>query len=226
VSRHASAQATCLGLAAIEDGAVTLASGGRRGVLEVTSVNFALRGEAEQEATLAAYAALLNALGHPLQVLVRVLPIDVERYLGDLEAHARRERSPKLAELGRDHVAFLRREARERTLLERRFYVVVPVDGPPARPRGWLRWPFRRRPAAPAAAVAAARRLLTVRCEEVERQLARCGLAARRLGDAELAQLYHACWCADLARVQRLRGALAEHTALVVGAERRPPCPS
>ena len=46
--------------------------------------------------------------------------------------------------------------------------------------------------------------------------LAGCGLTARRLSGPEIAQLFHACWCPELARVQRLRRALDEYTALVV----------
>ena len=42
------------------------------------------------------------------------------------------------------------------------------------------------------------------------------GLTVRRLGDTELAQLTYACWCPDLARVQRLQRRLTEYTALVV----------
>ena len=51
---------------------------------------------------------------------------------------------------------------------------------------------------------------------ELARQLGRCGLTARRLGDVELAQLYHASWCPDLARTQRLQRHLADYTALVI----------
>jgi hypothetical protein len=39
------------------------------------------------------------------------------------------------------------------------------------------------------------------------------------VGSVELAQLYHACWCPELARAQRVRRALAEYTALVVQAD-------
>jgi hypothetical protein len=65
---------------------------------------------------------------------------------------------------------------------------------------------------------AAARKQLVIRCEEIERQLGRCGLAARRLGNSELAQLYYASWCPELSRVQRLRRDLAEYATLVVQA--------
>ena len=224
MSRPASVQRSRISLEAIEDDVVRLAGGEYRAVLEVGSVNFGLQGEGQQETILASYAAFLNSLTFPVQILVRVLPIEIERYLADLERRARTELPEPLAELARDHVAFLRRLARNRTLLERRFYLVVPADGEAE--GGRRGWPFRRR--SRGGSLAQARRQLTVRCEEVARQLARCGLTARRLGSIELAQLYQACWCPELARVQRLRRELGEYTALVVRAstedaeERRP----
>ena len=66
----------------------------------------------------------------------------------------------------------------------------------------------------------AARRQLTFRCDDVSRQLARCGLSARRLGDLELAQLYLACWSPERARAQRFRQQLDDYTTLAVRAAR------
>jgi hypothetical protein len=173
---------------------------------------------------VAAFAALLNGLTFPVQILVRVLPIDAEAYLERLEGAARG--APEaLAAVARDHAANFRRLARSRALLERRFYVVVPASvGAPAGRR--LRLPGLpglpgRGPADAAGAAGAAGRQLSARCAELVRQLGRCGLPARRLGGAELVGLYHACWCPELARVQRLRQDLAAHTALVVRGDGR-----
>jgi hypothetical protein len=215
MNRHPSVQSTRLRLEAIEDDVICLGGGEYRAVLEIGSVNFGLQGERQQEATVASYAAFLNSLTFPVQILVRVLPIDLERYLGELERRAGHELPEHLADLARDHAAFLRRLARNRTLLERRFYLVVPAGREAVGPRRG--WPLGRRAAAPDPT--AARRQLTVRCEEIARQLARCELSARRLRSVELAQLYHACWCPELARTQRLRRELAEYTALVVQAD-------
>jgi hypothetical protein len=210
VSRHASLQMAHLRLEAIEEDMVCLGRLQYRAVLEVGSVNFALQGEVEQEATIAGFAAFLNGLTFPVQVLVRVLPLDLERYLADLE-HGTGRLPDHLVALARDHAAFLRRLARSRTLLERRFYLVVPSPTEAASPR---RFAFGRRGAG--VDPTAARKQLTARCDEVGRQLGRCGLTSRRLGSAELAQLFYACWCPELARVQRLQRALTDEQTLVV----------
>ena len=215
MSRIGFVQTAHVGLEAIEEDVARLAGGQYRAGLEVGSLNFALMGEREQEAIVAGFAGFLNSLSFPAQVLVRVLPIDVDGYLAGLERQAR-QLPEGLAELARDHAAFLRQLARRRTLLERRFYLVVPAQagaGP-----GQRGWPFGRR--ATEVGADAARRQLTFRCDEIERQLARCGLAVRRLSGLEIAQLFYACWCPELARVQRLGRELAQYTALVVRAGR------
>lgn len=215
MSRPASVQTARLGLEAIEDDVLCLAGGQYRAVLEVGSVDFALKGEVEQEALIAGYAAFLNGLTFPVQLLVRVLPIDIDSYLGELEHRARHDLPDQLAALARDHIAFVRRLARSRTLLERRFYLVVPAQGA-GQPVGRSR--LFRRARDTALDLAAARRQLTFRCEQVARQLGRCELKVRRLTSSELLQLYYACWCPELARVQRFQRELAEYTALVVQA--------
>jgi len=123
----------------------------------------------------------------------------------------------ELADLAHDHAAFIQGLARQRTLLERRFYVVVPAESAP--PASWMR---RLRPGRRAIEEdprrEAARRQLGFRCDDVTRQLGRCGLAVRRLGDLELAQLFLACWSPERARAQRFRQQLDDYTTLAVRA--------
>mgnify|MGYP000850511832 CR=1 FL=1 len=214
MSRAASVQTTRLSLEGIEDDVVLLAGRQYRAVLEVNGIHFGLQDEDEQEALVGGFAAFLNSLGFPIQILVRVLPTDIDGYLGELERRARNDLPEDLAVLARDHVAFVRRLARNRTLLERHFYLVVPAETDASRSRRV--WPLGRGRVGRDAS--AARKQLVIRCEEVERQLGRCGLAARRLGNNELAQLYYAGWCPELSRVQRLRRDLAEYATLVVQA--------
>ncbi|MCC7368846.1 MAG: ATP-binding protein [Chloroflexi bacterium] len=214
----ASAQAALVRLEGVEDCVAHLAGGRSVAVLEVSGVDFGLRGEQQQEVLVAGFAAFLNGLTFPVQILVRVQPTDLRRYFEDLRRVALREPNRALSALARDHVDFVHRLARDKTLLERRFYVVVPADARGAGPVGGL-WPFGRRRERGDAALADRRRL-AVRCDQVRAGLERCGLAVHRLGDAELAQLWHACWSPELARTQRLKRHLSEYTHLVVRTDR------
>ncbi|HZU12197.1 MAG TPA: hypothetical protein VFB58_05095 [Chloroflexota bacterium] len=218
MTRQGGIQTAHLRLESIEDNIVCLIGGQYRAVLEVGSLNFGLQGEAEQEVVVASFAAFLNGLTFPVQIVARVLPIDMERYLGDLQERAR-HLPDSLGDLARDYVTFLQRLARNRTLLERRFYLVIPAQvDPDASQHGW-HWPLRR--AHSTTSVDAIRRQLTFRCEEIERQLSRCGLTARRLGNRELVHLFYACWCPDLARVQRLQPDLGHSITPVIASSIR-----
>ncbi len=212
MKRRASVQTAFLGLKEIEEGVVRLRGGEQRAVVEASGINFALLGEGEQEATIAGFAAFLNGLTFPVQILIRATPLDLEAYLTGLEQRAARDLADGLAVLARDHLAYLRRLARNRTLLERRFYVVVPADA--GAPRAARPWPFAGRQ--DRVDPTAVRRQLTFRCEEVVRHLGRCGLAVRRLESVELARLYYACWCPELSRRQRLERDLADYTTQAV----------
>ncbi len=216
--RRAGIQTAHLHIESIEDDIVCLTGGQYRAVLEVGSVNFGLQGEAEQEVVVASFAAFLNGLTFPVQIVARVLPIDMEHYLGDLQDRAR-HLPDSLGDLARDYVTFLHRLARNRTLLERRFYLVIPAQvDPDTSQHGWHR-PLRR--ARKTTSVDAIRRQLTFRCEEIERQLGRCGLTARRLGNPELVHLFYTCWCPDLARVQRLQPDLGHSITPVIASSIR-----
>ena len=137
-----------------------------------------------------------------------------------------------LVAIARDHAAFVQGLTRQRTLLERRIYVVVPWSarrvrrcdgalpcgaccvGDTAEPTIDDDQPFRD---------ATISRQLTDRCDAISRQLGRAGLRTSRLDDLGLAQLYHASWAPEIARTQRLRRELGDYTSLVVGSDNRSP---
>jgi hypothetical protein len=181
-----------------------LRGGDYRAVLETSSVNFALKSEAEQEALVAGYRTFLNALSYPIQVVVRIVPTDVEAYLAGLRERFA-GRGDALRRLALDHEAFVRRLARERTLLERRFYVVIPAGLDGVFERRGVRWPWQRnRERHVRWALEAASTPLALRCQEVVQGLVAFGVAARRLGGDELACLWTEMLSPDSAGTQRV----------------------
>jgi hypothetical protein len=217
--RHASVQATRLGIESIQNAVIELAAGEYRAVLEVTGVARPFDDDVRLEGLLAGFATFLNGLSYPIQILVRACPVDLTRYVAALEERGREMLTGQLADLARDHAAFVQGLARRRTLLERRFYAVVPSEA--VSRSGWTRYLSRtRRSLEDESRREAAQQQLTFRCDDVARQLGRCGLAVRRLADLELAQLYLACWSPERARAQRFRQQLDEYTSLAVRAAR------
>jgi hypothetical protein len=184
--------------------------------------------DAKQEELLAAYAQFLNSLTFPFQVVAQVHPVDLTWYVARIEERAR-ILSPALVAIARDHAAFVQGMTRQRTLLERRIYIVIPwsrpaeASGSTALSVRWLLGRRRRPPAEEDTWLQAetVQRQLGDRCDAVGRQLGRAGLRATRLDDLGLAHLYHVAWAPEIARTQRLRRELADYTTLVVTAESR-----
>lgn len=214
--RSASVQTARGSIAAIRGGVVELRDREYRAVLEVGGTASPFEDDVRQEALLASFAAFLNALAYAIQIVVRATPVDLTRYVAAVEERARQAVDSPLVALGQDHAAFVQSLTRQRTLLERRFYVVIPAENAAPRER-WRRWwPGRRHEGEDEPRREAAERQLVFRCDEIARQLSRCGLGARRLGDLELAQLYLSCWSPERARAQRFRQQLDDYTTLAV----------
>ena len=72
----------------IKDDVVVLRDGGMRAVLLVSSINFALKGEDEQNAILQGYLSLLNSLDFSMQIVVQSRMLNIDAYLSDLERRA------------------------------------------------------------------------------------------------------------------------------------------
>jgi len=202
----------------VVDDVLCLRGGDYRAVVETQSVNFALKSEAEQEAIMAGYRAFLNSLSYPIQVVVRIVPTDVEVYLAGLRERFGGRGGEALRRLALDHEAFVRRLARERTLLERRFYVVVPAGLEGAFERRGIRWPWQAMPRNVRHNLEAAAGQLAFRCRELAQALASFGVATRRLSSEELAHLWNGFLRSE---VVSLPTAGAGHRPVITGRSRR-----
>ena len=156
-------------LAAIAADALRLRDGGLRAILECPTLAFGIKGEAEQRAVVDGWAALLNSLAHPLQIVIRTRALDT-RALPPLSDSTDERRAPFSASYAR----LLGELASERRIVDRRFYVVVPWDDAP-----------RHRGSNAAEGLAA----LEQRVRWIEGSLRRLDLQPRRLPDPELADL-------------------------------------
>ncbi|WP_199820390.1 PrgI family protein [Streptomyces rimosus] len=118
-------------------GLVDLGQDGVALVAECTTVDFALRTPAEQDALIAAFGRYLHALTAPVQLLVRAERLDLTAAIAALRAQAPALPHPALQAAADDHADFLTQLAREQDLLRRQVLLVLrepahaagPVDG-------------------------------------------------------------------------------------------------
>jgi hypothetical protein len=117
-----------LPMADIVDGVVLFKDGGAAVVLESTSLNFGLLSEREQEAVVAAYAALINSLSFSIQVVIRTQRKDISQYIEYIDDAATKIQSPKLAGLMKSYRNFVVETTKKRNVLGKRFFLVIPFS--------------------------------------------------------------------------------------------------
>ncbi|WP_238783039.1 PrgI family protein [Streptomyces monomycini] len=98
-------------------------------VAECTTVDFALRTPAEQDALIGAFGRYLHSLTAPVQVLVRAERLDVTAAVAELRAQAPALPHPALQAAAVDHADFLDQLAREQDLLRRQVLLVLREPG-------------------------------------------------------------------------------------------------
>ncbi|MEK7083993.1 MAG: hypothetical protein AAB932_02075 [Patescibacteria group bacterium] len=117
-----------LPIAEIKEGAVILKDGTLRSVLLVSSINFSLKSDDEQNAIISSYVGFLNSLDFPLQILVQSRRLQIKNYIDRLIA-AEREQSNELLRVQiADYRSFIGELVQIGQIMTKRFYIIVPYD--------------------------------------------------------------------------------------------------
>jgi hypothetical protein len=122
----------------VHDDVLVLKNGGIRAILEVSSINFNLKSETEQEAIIRSYQGFLNALNFPCQILLRSRKLDIDQYLEDLMNRQKDIKNQLLREQTLDYIEYVRKLVEYSDIMEKRFFVVVPFDPVRAQKKGTL----------------------------------------------------------------------------------------
>lgn len=126
-SIHSTTQ-TFLDIFDITNDLLILADGACAVVLSVSAINFGLLSEDEQDATIYAYAALLNSLTFPTQIVIRSQPKDVSTYLHLIEEKEQTTNNPVYRQRIREYRQFVESLVQEQNVLDKKFYIVVPLS--------------------------------------------------------------------------------------------------
>lgn len=117
-----------LPVAEIRGNALVLKNGGMRAVLEVEALNFNLKSETEQQGIIAGYGSFVNSLNFPIQVVIRSTKTNIDEYLSKVKESGSQQKSPLLRQQTESYVAFMQKLIEVADIMEKRFYVVVPLD--------------------------------------------------------------------------------------------------
>lgn len=112
----------------IHDDALILKDGSIRAVIEVSSVNFSLKSEQEQNAIIFSYQNFLNSLEFPVQILIRSKKLDLDDYLANLNELAEKQSNPLLKKQTLEYSQFIGKLIEYAEIMEKKFYIIIPYD--------------------------------------------------------------------------------------------------
>lgn len=110
----------------VRDGILILPGNQYRAVLEVSSLNFELKSEEEQDAIIDTYESFLNSVGSSLQILIRTREIDMDKYLEELNERLHGETEKVYKQQLKNYDEFIRSLITTNKILTRHFYLIVP----------------------------------------------------------------------------------------------------
>lgn len=198
-----------LDIAEIRDDMVIMNDGTVRSVLLVSSINFALKSEDEQEAIISAYVTFLNGLDYPIQVVVQSRRMNIDGYIVALGEQEKKTENDLLRTQIGDYRAFVTQLVELGHIMQKRFYVVIPYDPLTNKKRGFMQ--RLSLVLSPAAAAKLNEKQLEDRREQLSRRtgmaggnLLSMGLQTARLDTQGLIELYYNAYNPDLFEAERM----------------------
>lgn len=127
-----------LHIAEIRNDTVTLKDGTLRAVLEVSSINFALKSEDEQQAIIQGYVGFLNTLDFELQIVIQSRKLDIRKYLETLDHLAKEQTNELLRVQTTEYRQYVEELVTLSEIMEKRFYIVVPYSPFSKKRKSWF----------------------------------------------------------------------------------------
>jgi len=198
-----------LDIAEIRDDVVVLKDGTMRAVLNVTSINFALKSEEEQEAIIGAYVSFLNNLDHPLQVVIQSRKLNIDKYLHELKEREKTQTNELLRLQIVDYRSFIDEFISLGEIMNKQFYLVVPFDPLTAKKKGFFT--RLREIITPGVVIKLREKQFLERKDQLVARVARVvsglgsmGLQATMLDTQTLIELYYAVYNPQVSQIQKL----------------------
>lgn len=110
----------------IKDGVLVLKNNDMRGVLMVSSLNFVLKSDEEQNAIIYAFQSFLNSLDFSCQIIVQSRNINITPYLDTIKNLEEQQANELLKTQTASYIEFIKELVKGEEVMTKNFYVVVP----------------------------------------------------------------------------------------------------
>jgi type IV secretory pathway VirB4 component len=181
----------------IRSDCIIMQDGSLRAVLVVSSTNFDLKSQEEQNALIFAYQRFLNSLEFHVQILMQSRKMNIDEYTGKLKGIMERQTNELLRMQTSEYIEFINRLVESANVMNKNFYVIVPYEEVIASEvaGGFFSKLFRRDQAGAISAreknFAEARKQLDERASTVASNLSSSGLRVVRLNTDQLIELVY-----------------------------------
>ena len=198
-----------LDISEIKEDTVVMKDGTLRSVLLISSINFALKSESEQNAIIAAYVNFLNTLDFPLQIVIQSRKLNIDGYLEKLKKSEKEQTNELLRMQIHDYREYVEQLIELGEIMTKRFYIVVPYNPLSDKQKKWFRRAIETFKAATIVRLSQDRFLkrkrdLMMRVEHVISSLNSIGLKAVILDTQSLIELYYNSYNLGLSERQKL----------------------
>lgn len=198
-----------LDIAEIKDDVVIMKDGTLRAVLLVSSINFALKSEDEQNAVIDSYVRFLNNLSFTLQIVIQSRELDINGYLEYLSGKEKEQTNKLLKAQTREYTEYVKELTSLGKIMNKRFYVVVPYDPATDKHKGFFS--SFKDAIRPANMIILKEKIFRRYQEMLERRidsvaggLESMGVAVSRLETQDLIELYYKTYNPETAKNQKL----------------------
>jgi len=110
----------------IREGVLILKNNQIRGILLVSSVNFALKSEEAQNSIIYAFQNLLNSLDFPCQIVIKSRNLNITPYLDTIKDLEEKQTNELLKTQISSYEEFIKELIKEEHVVTKNFYFVVP----------------------------------------------------------------------------------------------------
>ena len=110
----------------VRDNILELPNKKYRMILNVSSINFELKSEVEQDALIETYQSFLNSLGGDIQIMIRIRELDMDKYLQAFNERIDTQPNNVYKDQLANYSSFIQSLIQSNKILTRQFYVVVP----------------------------------------------------------------------------------------------------
>lgn len=114
-----------LDIAEIKYDTVVMKDGSLRAVLGVSSINFALKSEDEQNAIISSYVSFLNNLNTPLQIVIQSRDLNIQNYIDYLKKLEREQTNRLLKIQTAEYIEYIKELVSIGKIMNKKFFVVV-----------------------------------------------------------------------------------------------------